>query len=111
MKVLVSDPVADAGIQIFRDADGFDVDVNVGLSPERLKEIIAGYEALVIRSATKVTRDLLDAAVNLKVIGRAGIGVDNVDVAAATEKGVLVMNTPTGNIVQPQSTTLPRCCP
>ncbi|MBC8247946.1 MAG: phosphoglycerate dehydrogenase [Deltaproteobacteria bacterium] len=99
MKVLVSDQIADAGIQVFREADGIDVDVNVGLSPDHLKQIIADYDALVIRSATKVTEDLLDAARRLKVVGRAGIGVDNVDVPAATRKGVLVMNTPTGNIV------------
>lgn len=99
MRVLVSDQIAEAGIQIFRETDGIEVDINVGLSPDRLREIIVDYEALVIRSATKVTEDLLDSAKRLKVIGRAGIGVDNVDVSAATRNGVLVMNTPAGNIV------------
>jgi D-3-phosphoglycerate dehydrogenase len=99
MKVLVSDNLGEIGIQMFRDADGIDVDVNTGLSPEALKEIIGQYDGLVIRSATKVTEDLLDAAPNLKVVGRAGIGLDNVDIPAATKRGVVVMNTPTGNVI------------
>ncbi len=99
MKVLVSDALSDVGVKIFQDAPGIDVDVNTGLSAEALKEIIGAYNGLVIRSATKVTAGLLAAATNLKVVGRAGIGVDNVDLAAATESGVLVMNTPFGNTV------------
>jgi D-3-phosphoglycerate dehydrogenase len=75
------------------------VDVNTGLSPEALKDIIGDYDALVIRSATKVTADLIEAAKKLKVIGRAGIGLDNVDIPAATRQGVIVMNTPTGNVI------------
>jgi D-3-phosphoglycerate dehydrogenase len=99
LKVLVSDKLADDGIRMFEQAEGIDVDVNVGLSPEALKDIIKDYDALVIRSATKVTEDLLGAAVRLKVIGRAGIGLDNVDIPAATRRGIVVMNTPGGNIV------------
>jgi D-3-phosphoglycerate dehydrogenase len=99
MKILVSDSIAEEGIQILKETEEIDVDVNVGLSQEDLKQIIGDYDALIIRSATKVSEDLLNAAVRLKVIGRAGIGVDNVDVPSATRKGVLVMNTPTGNIV------------
>jgi D-3-phosphoglycerate dehydrogenase len=99
MKILVSDSIAEEGIQILKETEEIDVDVNVGLSQEDLKQIIGDYDALIIRSATKVSQDLLNAAVRLKVIGRAGIGVDNVDVPSATRKGVLVMNTPTGNIV------------
>ena len=99
MKVLVSDKLADIGIRMFEEAEGVDVDVNVGLEPEDLKDVIKDYEALVIRSATKVTEDLLKAATRLKVIGRAGIGLDNVDIPAATKRGIVVMNTPGGNVV------------
>ena len=99
MKVLISDNLGEAGIKIFQDEEGIDVDVNTGLAPEELKGIIGNYDALVIRSATKVTEDLLDAATRLKVVGRAGIGLDNVDIPAATKQGVAVMNTPGGNVV------------
>jgi D-3-phosphoglycerate dehydrogenase / 2-oxoglutarate reductase len=99
MKVLVSDNLGDAGIKMFQNEDGIDVDVKTGLSPEELKNIIKEYDALVIRSATKVTEDLLNAATKLKVVGRAGIGLDNVDIPAATKRGVIVMNTPGGNVI------------
>ena len=99
MKVLVSDNLGEIGIKMFQEAEGINVDVNVGLPPEELKSIIGNYDALVIRSATKVTEDLLEAAANLKVVGRAGIGLDNVDIPAATKRGVVVMNTPEGNVV------------
>jgi len=99
MKVLVSDKLGEIGVQMFRDEEGVDVDVKTDLTPEELKGIIGEYDALVIRSATKVTADLIDAAENLKVVGRAGIGLDNVDIPAATKKGVAVMNTPGGNVV------------
>ena len=99
MKVLVSDNLGEIGIRKFQEEKGFEVDVKTGLSPEELKEIIGAYDALVIRSATKVTEDLLEAAANLKVVGRAGIGLDNVDIPAATKLGVVVMNTPTGNVI------------
>lgn len=99
MKVLVSDNLGEEGIKMFQEAEGIEVDVNTGLSPDELKGIIEKYDGLVIRSATKVTEDLLDAAKNLKVVGRAGIGLDNVDIPAATKRGVVVMNTPTGNVI------------
>src|SRR6056297_2644384 len=99
MRVLVSDKLGEAGIDVFEQETGIDVDVKTGLSPDELKSIIGDYDALVIRSATKVTADLLDNAQNLKVVGRAGIGLDNVDIPAATKKGVVVMNTPGGNVV------------
>jgi D-3-phosphoglycerate dehydrogenase len=99
MKVLVSDALGDAGIEMFKAAEGIEVDVKTGLEPDALRAIIGDYDALVIRSATKVTADLLSAAGRLKVVGRAGIGLDNVDIPAATRKGVVVMNTPTGNVV------------
>lgn len=99
MKVLVSDNLGEIGIRMFEEEWGIDVDVKTGLAPEALKEIIGEYDALVIRSATKVTADLLAAATRLKVIGRAGIGLDNVDIPEASKRGVIVMNTPGGNVV------------
>ncbi len=97
-KVLISDKLSPAAVEIFRDR-GIEVDLKPGLSPAELRAIIAPYDGLAIRSATKVTRELLDAATNLKVVGRAGIGVDNVDVKSATARGVVVMNTPHGNTI------------
>ena len=97
-KVLITDELSPRAVQVFR-ARGVDVDVSVGLKPVDLRDRIAGYDGLAVRSATKVTADLLAAAAALKVIGRAGIGVDNIDVAAATERGVVVMNTPYGNSI------------
>ncbi|HWH23120.1 MAG TPA: phosphoglycerate dehydrogenase, partial [Allosphingosinicella sp.] len=97
-KVLISDQMDPKAAEIFR-ARGLEVDERPGLSPDELKAIIGGYDGLAIRSATKVTRDVLDAATSLKVVGRAGIGVDNVDIPAATSKGVVVMNTPFGNSI------------
>ncbi|MEA3017290.1 MAG: D-3-phosphoglycerate dehydrogenase / 2-oxoglutarate reductase [Sphingomonadales bacterium] len=97
-KVLISDPMDPNAAEIFR-AHGVEVDERPGLSKDELKAVIGGYDGLAIRSATKVTADLLDAAARLKVIGRAGIGVDNVDVAAATARGIVVMNTPFGNSI------------
>ncbi len=96
---MVSDNLGEAGIELFRQQDGIEVDVQTGLAPEQLKEIIGAYHGLVIRSATQVTEDLLSAADNLKVVGRAGIGLDNVDIPAATKRGIVVMNTPGGNVV------------
>lgn len=99
MKVLVSDSLAEEGIEILQQAEGIEVDVKVGLSPQELKEIIPDYHGLVIRSATKVTAEIIDAAKNLKVIGRAGAGLDNVDIPAATKRKIVVMNTPGGNTI------------
>ncbi len=96
MKVLISDNLAPVGAQILQDA-GLEVDINTGLAPEELKKIIANYDGLVIRSATKVTAEIVAAAENLKVVGRAGIGLDNVDIPAASKKGIVVMNAPDGN--------------
>lgn len=99
MKILVSDNLGEIGIQMFQQESGMEVDVRTGLPRDELKGIIGEYDALVIRSATSVTEDILQAATRLKVIGRAGIGLDNVDIPAATKHGVVVMNTPTGNVV------------
>jgi D-3-phosphoglycerate dehydrogenase len=97
-KVLISDKLSPAAVDIFRRR-GIEVDLKPGLSPADLRAIIGGYDGLAVRSATKVTRELLDAATNLKVVGRAGIGVDNVDIRSATARGVVVMNTPHGNTI------------
>ncbi|HVO01446.1 MAG TPA: phosphoglycerate dehydrogenase [Candidatus Cybelea sp.] len=95
-KVLIADELAPAAVQIFKDR-GVAVEERVGLKPKELAQIIAGYEGLAVRSATKVTADVIAAATKLKVVGRAGIGVDNIDVKAATARGICVMNTPFGN--------------
>ncbi|MDW3118266.1 MAG: phosphoglycerate dehydrogenase [Roseovarius pacificus] len=99
-KVLVSDKLSETAVQIFRDR-GIDVDFmpDLGKDKEKLAEIIGNYDGLAIRSATKVTPIILEAATNLKVVGRAGIGTDNVDKEAASKKGVIVMNTPFGNMI------------
>jgi D-3-phosphoglycerate dehydrogenase len=99
MKVLVSDNLGEAGIRMFQETEEIEADVKTGLAPEELKSVIGDYTALVIRSATKVTEELLEAAKNLKVVGRAGIGLDNVDIPAATKRGIVVMNTPMGNTI------------
>jgi D-3-phosphoglycerate dehydrogenase len=99
VKVLVSDNLSNVGVDILKNTPGIEVDVNTGLSEDELIKIIGNYNGLAVRSATKATKKVLDAAVNLKVIGRAGIGVDNIDVAEATKKGIIVMNTPGGNTI------------
>jgi D-3-phosphoglycerate dehydrogenase len=99
-KVLVSDKLSETAVQIFRDR-GIDVDFDpsIGKDKNKLLAVIDQYDGLAIRSATKATEKIIDAATNLKVIGRAGIGVDNIDRAAASKKGVIVMNTPFGNMI------------
>jgi D-3-phosphoglycerate dehydrogenase / 2-oxoglutarate reductase len=97
-KVLIADELSPRAVEIFRDR-GVEADVATGIDPAELRRRIAGYEGLAVRSATKVTAGLLAAAGKLKVIGRAGIGVDNIDVPAATERGIVVMNTPYGNAI------------
>src|SRR5690606_21058519 len=98
-RVLVSDKLSAEGVKVLEQASGFDVDVKTGLSPEQQREIIGGYEALIVRSATQVDEAMVAAAKQLKVVVRAGIGVDNIDVAACTKAGILVENTPAGNAV------------
>ena len=99
MKILVSDKLSPKGVAVFENADGISVDVKTGLSPDELKAIIGEYDGLVIRSATKVTSEIIESADNLKVVGRAGSGLDNVDIPAASKKGIVVMNTPGGNTI------------
>ena len=99
MRILISDDLSPEAKTILERIPGAQVDFKVGLKPAELREIISGYDALAVRSATKVTADLLAAATKLRVIGRAGTGVDNIDLQAATRRGVVVMNAPGGNSV------------
>ena len=98
-RVLVSDSLSEGGLGVLKSAPGIEVVYKPGLKEADLAEAIAGFDGLVIRSGSKVTAKVIEAAKVLKVIGRAGIGVDNVDVPAASMRGIVVMNTPTGNAV------------
>ncbi|MFM8552809.1 MAG: NAD(P)-dependent oxidoreductase, partial [Nitrospiraceae bacterium] len=109
IKVLVSDSLSKHGVEILQKA-GFQVDVKTKLSKEELLKEIKQYDGLVIRSATKVTAEVVAAADRLKVVGRAGSGLDNVDQAAATKRGIVVMNTPGGNTVTTAEHTMSMIC-
>jgi D-3-phosphoglycerate dehydrogenase len=98
-RVLLSDALAPQGTQALRSHPELEVEIRTGLGARELAEVIAPYHALIIRSATKVTREVIEAARNLKVVGRAGVGVDNVDLESATRRGIVVMNSPSGNTV------------
>lgn len=104
MKVLVKEKIADTGIEKLREL--FDVDVKTEWSADELLENIAGYDAIIIRSATQVTREVIERGDNLKIIGRAGIGLDNVDVEAATQRGIIVANAPESNIISAAEHTM-----
>lgn len=104
MKVLVKEKIADSGVELLRQ--NFDVDLGLEMSDEELAEAIGGYDAILIRSATKLTPELIERATNLKVIGRAGTGVDNVDIPAATRRGIVVANAPESNSVAAAEHTL-----
>lgn len=106
MKILISDHLSEEGIKILKEVKEFKVEVRTDLKPDQLKEAIKDYHALVVRSATKVTGEVINAAVKLKVIGRAGVGLDNVDLEAATSKGIIVMNTPAGNTISTAEHTM-----
>ncbi|HEY0826981.1 MAG TPA: hydroxyacid dehydrogenase, partial [Bacilli bacterium] len=98
-KVLVSDPISDMGIQQLHDASDVMVDKKTGLSEDELVSIIGEYDALLVRSQTKVTERIMNAGKSLKVVGRAGVGVDNIDLEAATKRGIIVINAPDGNTI------------
>jgi D-3-phosphoglycerate dehydrogenase len=104
-RILVAEKIAEPGLQRMRDA-GHEVDIQVGLSPEELIEAVVGAHALIIRSATTVTAQVINSGKDLMLVGRAGVGLDNVDVAAATEAGVLVANAPLSNVVSAAEQTL-----
>ncbi len=97
--ILITDPLAEEGLAILRKEKQLKVEVKAGLTPEQLKSAVGACEAWIVRSGTKVTKDLIQRADQLRVIGRAGIGLDNVDIDAATQRGVIVMNSPAGNII------------
>lgn len=99
MKVLVCDKVSEKGLEVFRQCPGIEVDVKLKQTEDEICAIVAEYHAIVVRSDTKITKKILDKAEQLKVVGRAGVGVDNIDVQAATQKGVVVVNTPDGNTI------------
>ena len=99
VRVLVSDKLAEAGLRVLREAPGVELDFRPGMSEDELCDIIGEYDGLIIRSATQVTPRVIEEAHRLRVVGRAGIGVDNVDIPAASRRGIVVMNTPTGNSV------------
>ncbi|MCZ7381656.1 MAG: phosphoglycerate dehydrogenase [Candidatus Methanoperedens sp.] len=104
MKILVSDPISDQGIEILKKE--FDVDIATGLPPAELIKRIGNYEALIVRSETQVTKDVINAGKKLKIIGRAGVGVDNIDVNTATERGIIVVNAPEGNTISAAEHTI-----
>lgn len=112
MRVLISDTLSEAGLEIFKKAHGLQVDYQPGLGKdvEKLKKAIKGASAIAIRSGTKLTADILECADELKVIGRAGIGVDNVDVPSASKRGIIVMNTPGGNTITTAEHALAMMC-
>jgi len=105
-RVLVADAISEAGVELLRSTPGFEVTVKTGMKPDELRKVIGDYEGLIIRSATKVTADVLAEPGRLKVIGRAGTGVDNIDLDAASAAGVVVMNTPGGNSVAAAELTM-----
>jgi len=105
MKVLVADEISKSGIEMLK-GQGYQVDVRLGLKEDELAKVIRDYEVLLVRSSTKATRRVIEAGTRLKVIGRAGIGIDNIDVDAATERGILVMNAPSGNVVSTAELTI-----
>ena len=99
MKVLVADKISAKGVEYLRRQPGLTVVEAYGSSPEQVLALVGDVQAIVVRSETKITAEVFAAAPQLKVVGRAGVGVDNVDVEAATERGVIVMNTPSGNTI------------
>ena len=98
-KILVSDPISNEGIKSLLEEEQFEVDIKTDLSEDELINIIPEYEGLIVRSQTQVTNKIILAASNLKVIARAGVGVDNIDIDSATLKGILVINAPDGNTI------------
>jgi len=104
LKILVSDPISDQGVEILKKE--FNVDILTGLKPEELINKIGNYEALIVRSETQVTKDVIAAGKKLKIIGRAGVGVDNIDVNTATERGIIVVNAPEGNTISAAEHTI-----
>ena len=105
-KVLITDKLSEQGLEIFKKEKDFQADEILNKTPEELKKIVGEYDAWVIRSGTTITADLIQAATKMKIIGRAGVGVDNVDLEAATKRGIIVMNTPDGNTISTSEHTI-----
>ena len=105
MKVLITEPISEEAIKAMKEA-GLQVDVKIGLNKEELIKIIPEYDALIVRSQTKVSKEVIEAAKNLKIIGRAGVGVDNIDIEAATKRGIVVVNAPGGNTISAAEHTI-----
>ena len=99
MKILIADKIAESGVQFLREQEGVEVIEAYGSSPDELKAVASDVEAIIVRSASSVTRDIIEAAPKLRAVGRAGVGVDNIDVEAASDRGIIVMNTPGGNTI------------
>lgn len=106
MRILVCDPISEKGIEVFKQDPEIEVDVKLNLSEAEICEIIFDYHAVVVRSQTKITKKILEAGRQLKVVGRAGVGIDNIDVEAATLRGIVVVNTPDGNTISAAEHTL-----
>ena len=105
-KILITDNLSAQGLKKLREDQDWIIDLKTNLSPDELLKEIPNYEALIVRAKTKVTKELIQAASRLKIIGRAGTGVDNIDLEAATSKGVIVMNTPGGNSISVAELTI-----
>ena len=105
-KILISDKLEKEGIDILTADARFTVDTKFGIPADELKKMIKDYDALIVRSGTQVTAEIIEAADKLKVIGRAGVGLDNVDLEAATKKGIVAMNTPAGNTTSTAEQTM-----
>src|SRR5680860_1806376 len=105
-RVLVKEKISAAGIELLRE--NFDVEVRTDMTDAELKELINDYDALIVRSATKVTADMLEGSTRMRIIGRAGSGVDNIDVKAATKKGIVVANAPESNAIAAADDAHPR---
>jgi D-3-phosphoglycerate dehydrogenase len=99
MKILVADKISPTGVEYLRNQDGLEVIEAYGSSPEEIQKLAVDVSAIIVRSETKITPEVFAVAKELKVVGRAGVGVDNIDIESATENGVIVMNTPTGNTI------------
>ncbi len=106
IKVLISDKLSEQGVEILKKEKDLTVDIKTGLTPEELNKIIPEYDAILVRSGTKVTKDVLEAGKKLKIVGRAGVGVDNVDVSHASKKGIFVVNAPEGNTISTAEQTM-----
>jgi D-3-phosphoglycerate dehydrogenase len=98
MKVIITDEVLESGLQLLQDDERVQVDVRLGLSREELHQVIGEFDAIITRSGTQVDQDLVDHATNLKIVARAGVGIDNVDIDAASNRGIIVVNAPFGNV-------------